>query len=109
LPNRGIVVDVLRHHLQHIGEVHQRDERRIEPLSLRSTRQLSVGQVGITRKPVGDIENLLRVRRRSRDLRQQGIRIQSNRRQELVQLLRIRRRILSPSLHGKLDYDQTEH
>src|SRR5580658_3679889 len=51
-PNRGIVVDVLRHHLQNIREVHQRDEGRVVALLLRSIRQLAVRQSGIVCKPV---------------------------------------------------------
>jgi hypothetical protein len=41
VPDRGIIVDVLRHHLQHLRKIHQRDECRIESLLLRC-----VGQFG---------------------------------------------------------------
>jgi hypothetical protein len=34
LPDGGVIIDVLRHHLQHLREIHQREERRIESLLL---------------------------------------------------------------------------
>jgi len=33
-PDGGIVVHMLRHHFQHLGKIHQPDERRIESLLL---------------------------------------------------------------------------
>jgi len=106
LPDRGIVVDVVRHHLQHIGEVHQRNEGRVEALLLRRIRQLRALQVGIVRQPVVDIQDLLRVRRRRRDLRQQRVRVQRHWRQQLIQLLRIRCRNLRVKFHGNLHRNQ---
>jgi hypothetical protein len=43
LPDRSIVVDVIRHHLQHIREGHQRNERRIVSLLLRGIGQRRAG------------------------------------------------------------------
>jgi hypothetical protein len=108
LPNRGIVVDILRHHLQHVGEGHQRNEGRVEALRLRGVRQLTAAQAGIVGKPVGDIENLLRIGRRGRDLRQQGIGIQRDGREKLIELLRIRRPNLRVQLLGQLHDDNTQ-
>ena len=86
--DRRIVVDILRHHLDHLGEAHQRDECRIKPLLLGSRGQLGYGEVLVLPQPVVHIQNFLRVGGSRRDLRQQGVGIQRNRRQQLIQLLR---------------------
>jgi hypothetical protein len=35
LPDGGVIVDVLRHHIQHLRKTGERDERRIESLFFR--------------------------------------------------------------------------
>ena len=88
LTDGGIVVHVLRHHLQHLRKIHQSDKRRIESLLLRRIGECRSGQSLIVLQPIVDIQNLLRIRRGCRDLGEQGIRIERYRRQQLVQLLR---------------------
>jgi hypothetical protein len=61
-PQCGIVIQIRRHHVDHGGKVHQRDERRIEPLLLRCIRQLLSLQVTISSHPEIHIVNLLRIR-----------------------------------------------
>jgi hypothetical protein len=78
LPNGGIVVDVLRHHIQHIGKIYQRDECRIELLLLRRIGERRTRQTGILLQPTIHIENLLRIGRRRRDLREQRIRVEGD-------------------------------
>jgi hypothetical protein len=90
--NGGIVVDVLRHHLHHRRESRQRDKGRIEPLLLRPRRQLRQGFIAVLRQPVIEVENLLRIGSSRGDLCQKGIGIKRDRRQQLIQLLRRRRR-----------------
>jgi hypothetical protein len=79
MPNGGIIVDVLRHHLQHLRKIYQCDKRGIESLLLRRVRQLSPVQIKVLLQPVINIKNLLRIRRSSSDLRQQRIGIKRDR------------------------------
>jgi hypothetical protein len=53
---------VLRHHLQHLRKIHQRNERRIESLLLCRVGERRAGQPLIVLQPVIDIQNLLRIR-----------------------------------------------
>ncbi len=85
--DQRIVVDILRHHLQNLGEVNERDESRIESLLLGRVRERGSAQVWIRDQPVVNIQNLLRVRGRRHDLREQGIGIKRDRRQQLVEFL----------------------
>ncbi len=87
-PNRGIVVDVLSHHLDYLGKARQGDEGWIKTLLLGSRRQLRHAEVLVLPQPVIEIQDLLRIGRRRRNLRQQSIGIKRNRRQQLIQLLR---------------------
>jgi hypothetical protein len=79
---------VLRHHLQHLRKIYQRDKRRIESLFLRRVRQLSSVEIGVLLQPVINIKNFLRIGRGSGDLREQRIRIKRDRSQQLIQFLR---------------------
>jgi hypothetical protein len=90
--NRSIVVDVLGHHLDHGRKVGKRDKGRVETLLLRRIRQCCSAQALIQRQPVIDIQNLLRIRRSRRNLRQQRVGIKRYRRQQLIKLRRRRRR-----------------
>jgi hypothetical protein len=86
-PNRGIVVDILSHHLYYLGKARQGDEGRIKTLLLGSRRELRHAEVLVLPQPVIEIQDLLRIGRRRRDLRQQSVGIQRHRRQQLIQLL----------------------
>ena len=68
--NRGIVVDILRHHLDHLGKADQSDKSRIKPLLLGGGGQLGHGEVLVLPQPVIHIQNLLRIGGSRRDLRQ---------------------------------------
>jgi hypothetical protein len=80
-PDSRVIVNILGHHIQHLGKTHQCDKRWIETLLLRCGRQLRKGQVAVLSQPTIHIQNLLRIGRRRRDLRQQGIGIQRHGRQ----------------------------
>jgi hypothetical protein len=89
-PERSVVVDILGHHLDHRRKVCKCDKSRIETLFLRSIRQPRSAQALIQSQPVVDIQNLLRIRRSRRNLRQQRVRIERYRRQQLIELRRRR-------------------
>jgi hypothetical protein len=84
LANCGVVVDMVRHHLEHGGEGDEREEGRIEPLFLCGVGESGTGEVRVLREPVGDVENFLWVGRGRRNLREQLVGIERNRRQQLV-------------------------
>jgi hypothetical protein len=92
LPDGGIIVDILRHHVQDVREIYQRNKCRIEPLLLRCIGQRCARQPGVLLQPGINIQNLLRIRRCGGDLREQRIRIKSNRGEQLVQLFGCGRR-----------------
>lgn len=85
---RGIVVNIVRHHLQDAGKVDQGNECRIEPLPLCGIHQHLGGRTRVACDEINHVKDLLRIRGRSRNLRQESVRIQRNWRQQLVQLLR---------------------
>jgi hypothetical protein len=91
-PERSVVVDILSHHLDDRRKVSKSNKSRIETLFLRRIRQRRSAQALIQRQPVVDIQNLLRIRRSRRNLRQQRVRIERYRRQQLIQLRSGRRR-----------------
>jgi hypothetical protein len=62
LTQRGIVVKIFGHHIQHGGKIHQRNEGRIEALLLRRIRQCLRVQVAIAPHPHVHIMDLLRIR-----------------------------------------------
>ncbi len=84
LSNGGVIVNVLRHHIQHGRKIYQRDKRRIESRLLRRIGQRGTCHAGIVLKPVGNIQNFLRIGGRRGDLRKKGIGIQSYRGQQLI-------------------------
>lgn len=57
----GVVVDVLRHHLQHLREVHQGNKRGVEAVLLGCVGQRCSGEPGVVGEPIIDIENFLRI------------------------------------------------
>jgi hypothetical protein len=59
--DRGIVVDVLGHHVEHARKIHQRNKRRIKSLLLRCIRQCDIGESRVLRQPVVDIQDFLRI------------------------------------------------
>jgi hypothetical protein len=89
-----VVVDVLRHHIQHLRKIDQRYKCRIKSLLLSRIGQCRARQRRILRQPVVYIQNFLRIRRGCRDLRKQRIGIKRNRRQQLIQFFRGRNRVL---------------
>jgi hypothetical protein len=93
IPQRRIVIDVVRHHVYYGRKVHQRDKRRIEPMLLCRIRQRLPLQIAILHHPVMHIEDLLRIRRSRTYLRHQRIRKQSKRSHQLFQLILRRHRL----------------
>jgi hypothetical protein len=91
-PDGGVVVNILRHHLQNIGEADKGNKCRVEALLLGSGGQLREAEVMVLRQPVVHIQNLLRIRGRGSDLGEKGIGVESDGSQQLIQLLRRRRR-----------------
>jgi hypothetical protein len=87
LTDRGIIVDVVGHHGYDGWKIHQCDERGIESLFLGRIGECGSRQAGIRLQPGVDIQDFLRIRRRCGDLGQQRIRVERNRRQQLIQLL----------------------
>jgi len=87
LPDRGIIVNVLRHHIQHLRKTGQRDKRRIESLFLCCVGERRSFEVRILLQPVIHIDNFLWIGRCGCDLSQQRIGVKRNRSQQLIQLL----------------------
>jgi len=87
VPDCGVVVDVLSHHVEDLWEIYQCDECRVEPLLLRRIGEGRSRQARIRRQPVIHVQDLLRVCRSCGYLRQQRVRIQCHWRQQLIQLL----------------------
>ena len=94
ISDRGVVVDVLRHHVDNLREIYECDECGVETLLLCRIGESCSRQVGVGRQPIVDVEDLLRVCRSCHDLRQQRVRIQCDRGQQLIQLFRTKRRRL---------------
>jgi hypothetical protein len=86
LANCGVVVNIFGHHRNHPREGTQGEKCRIEALLLRCIGQRLVGQGRVRGQPVVEVQNLLRISGRGRNLRQQRVWIQSDGRQQLVQL-----------------------
>jgi hypothetical protein len=87
-PDSGIIVNILRHHRDHIRKPGQGNECRIETLLLGSSGQLSERLVTVLGQPIIEIQNLLGIGRSGSDLGQKGIRVEGDRSQQLIQLLR---------------------
>jgi hypothetical protein len=79
LADRRVVVHIFRHHLEDLREIGQRDKCRIESLRLRRIGERGASQVGISLQPIVHIQNFLGIRGGRGDLRQQRIRIKSDR------------------------------
>jgi hypothetical protein len=88
LPNRRVIVNVIRHHLDHGRERDQGKEGRIESVPLCRIGKGGAGEVRVLREPVVNVEDLLRVSGSRRNLCEQRVGIKRDRRQQLVQLLR---------------------
>jgi hypothetical protein len=102
LPDGGIIVDVLSHHVQHLRETHERDKGRIESLHLCRIGQRGALQTRVRLQPVGNIQNLLGTSRCRRDLSQQSIGVKCHWGQQLVQLCGRRRRRLRQERGSKV-------
>ena len=61
LPDGGKVVDVLRHHVQDLRKINERNESRIKALRLRRIRARLSAQPHVLAQPVVNIEDLLRI------------------------------------------------
>jgi len=81
----GVVVDVLRHHGDDLGKIYQGYERWIEARRLRRVGERGAAEIGILLQPVIHVENFLRIGAGSGDLREQRIRIERDRSEQLVQ------------------------
>jgi hypothetical protein len=86
IPDCGVIVNVLRHHVEDLRKIYECDECGIETLLLRGIGEGRSGQVRICPEPIVNIQDLLRIRRSCHDLRQQRVGIQCDRRQQLIQL-----------------------
>lgn len=73
VPDCGVVINVLRHHVENLREIYECDECRIETLLLRRIGEGRSSQVRICSEPIVNIEDLLRVCRCCHDLRQQRV------------------------------------
>jgi hypothetical protein len=87
IPDGGVVVNVLCHHVEDLREIYECDECGVETLLLRRIGEGGSRQARICRQPIINVQNLLRVGRSRHYLRQQRVRIQGDGRQQLIQLL----------------------
>jgi hypothetical protein len=92
-PQRRIVINVRRHHVQHLRKGYQRHKSRIEPTLQSGILQRLPLQPRVLLHPVICIDDLLGISRCRANLRQQRIRIQSNWRHQLSQLVSRRNRL----------------
>jgi hypothetical protein len=76
LPDRRVVIDVLRHHLEHGRKGDQRDECRVKSLRLGTIGERSAGEALVIDEPVVDVENLLGISGGRRDLSEERVRIE---------------------------------
>ena len=83
----SVVVNILRHHGYDLRKIHQRHERWIESRSLRCIGERFTAEIGILQQPVIHIENFLRIGAGRGDLREQGIRIEGDWSEQLVQFV----------------------
>ena len=87
IPDGGVVVKVLRHHVEDLREIHECDECGVKTLLLRRIGEGCSRQARICRQPIVNVQDLLRVCRSGHYLRQQRVRIQRDGGQQLIQLL----------------------
>jgi hypothetical protein len=88
--NRSVIIDVLGHRIEYGWEGHERYEGRIKALLLGRIGQCGSGEIAVLLHPIIGIDNLLRVSRGRANLREQGIRIERDRREQLFQLIAAR-------------------
>lgn len=88
VPDCGVVVNVLRHHVEDLRKIYECDECGVEPLLLGGIGERGPAQVRICRQPIVYVQDLLGTRRGCHHLRQQRVWIECDRRQQLIQLLR---------------------
>jgi len=74
--DRGVIVNVLRHHGYDLGKIYQRNERWIKSRRLCCVGERGAAEIGILLQPVIHIEYFLRIGAGSGDLRKQRIRIE---------------------------------
>lgn len=91
LSDGRVVVNVLRHHLEHGRKRDQRNKCRVKSLCLSAIGERSAGETLVVYKPVVDVENLLGIGGGRRDLGEERVRIERDGSQQLVELLRSRR------------------
>jgi hypothetical protein len=83
--DNGVVVDVLRHHLEDLWKIYERDECGIESLLLGCIGEGCTGQACVFHQPVINVQNFLGIRRGGGDLREQRIGIKGDWREQLVE------------------------
>jgi hypothetical protein len=88
LAELGGPAELHAHHVHRLRELHQCTDRRSEARRSRGSVQRLALEFGVLQQPVAGIEHLLRVRRCDQQLRQHGIRVQRDRREELLERLR---------------------
>jgi hypothetical protein len=88
--NRGVIIDVLGHRVEHRREGHERYERWIETLLLDRVGECHSRKIAVLFQPIIGIDDLLRVAGCRANLREQGVRIKCDWREQLFQLIAAR-------------------
>jgi hypothetical protein len=66
--NRGVVINILRHHLDDLRKPNQSYKRGVESLLLGGGGQLGNGEILVLGQPIIDVQNFLGIGGRCRDL-----------------------------------------
>ncbi len=87
-------IQLLAHHREHVGEVRERLDARVPGLLLELASLCFTGRTPASSHPPIGLDDLQGVRRRHQDLRQKRIRIERDRREQLIELFLTERRLL---------------
>jgi len=85
--NCSVIIDVIGHRVEYGWEGHEGYEGWIKALLLSRVGQSGSGKIAVLLHPIIGIDNLLRVSGGRANLREQGVRIERDRREQLFQLL----------------------